>query len=325
MARDSRSPERWRKRRTPSSSPEKRRPRSEHRDSEPTWRRQEHQRDSGHRRNETEDNEHIRGAGDFQEYRRMKRARKSEKASFSIWAGSPSPSPSPRFRDGRAPPQEKARSSGYQRNDEREQAGNDSSDWEKEREAGGHRQEDESDEKTAAQITQLEQEEAELYTSWMDAEKAAVAAAEEERKKAAEEDTLVGPELPQTVRAAPGKYGGALLPGEGDRMAAYVASGKRIPRRGEVGLTADQIQHFEDLGYVMSGSRHSRMNAIRIRKENQIYSAEEKAALAMFNFEENRKKEQKILVDMQRLVSRTLGEGGDDKAIDLEEEQEEFE
>ena len=34
---------------------------------------------------------------------------------------------------------------------------------------------------------------------------------------------------------------------------------------------------FEDLGYVMSGSRHSRMNAIRIRKENQVYSAEEKA------------------------------------------------
>lgn len=101
------------------------------------------------------------------------------------------------------------------------------------------------------------------------------------------------------------------------RMAAYVASGKRIPRRGEVGLTADQIQHFEDLGYVMSGSRHSRMNAIRIRKENQIYSAEEKAALAMFNFEENRKKEQKILVDMQRLVVRTLGDGSEDKDLGI--------
>ena len=38
----------------------------------------------------------------------------------------------------------------------------------------------------------------------------------------------------------------------------------------QVGLTADQISKFEDLGYVMSGSRHSRMNAIRIRKENQV-------------------------------------------------------
>lgn len=52
-----------------------------------------------------------------------------------------------------------------------------------------------------------------------------------------------------------------------------------------MGLTSDQIEHFENIGYIMSGSRHSRMNAVRIRKENQIYSAEEKAALAMFNFE----------------------------------------
>ena len=104
-------------------------------------------------------------------------------------------------------------------------------------------------------------------------------------------------------------------------MAAYVASGKRIPRRGEVGLTAEQISHFENLGYVMSGSRHSRMNAIRIRKENQIYSAEEKAALAMFNFEENRKKEQKIRADMQKLVARTLGEGGEDQEAILSDEE----
>jgi hypothetical protein len=36
----------------------------------------------------------------------------------------------------------------------------------------------------------------------------------------------------------------------------------------------------------MSGSRHKRMNAIRIRKENQVYSAEETRALALLNFEE---------------------------------------
>ena len=38
-------------------------------------------------------------------------------------------------------------------------------------------------------------------------------------------------------------------------------------------MTADQIAKYEDLGYVMSGSRHSRMNAIRIRKENQVCPA----------------------------------------------------
>lgn len=99
------------------------------------------------------------------------------------------------------------------------------------------------------------------------------------------------------------------------RMLEYVASGKRIPRRGEVGLSSDQISHFEELGYVMSGSRHSRMNAVRIRKENQIYSAEEKAALAMFNFEENKRREAKILEDMKSLVDRTMGQAGEDGAF----------
>ena len=45
-------------------------------------------------------------------------------------------------------------------------------------------------------------------------------------------------------------YGGALLAGEGSAMAAYVQEGKRIPRRGEIGLTSDQISSFEDVGYV---------------------------------------------------------------------------
>ena len=49
------------------------------------------------------------------------------------------------------------------------------------------------------------------------------------------------------------------------------------------------------------------------RKENQVYTAEEKAALAMVNFEENKKKEVRILEEMRRLVDRTLGQGGEDE------------
>ena len=71
-------------------------------------------------------------------------------------------------------------------------------------------------------------------------------------------------------------FGHALLPGEGEAMAEYVKMGKRIPRRGEIGLTSNEITTFEDSGYVMSGSRHRRMEAVRIRKENQIYSADDK-------------------------------------------------
>ena len=57
----------------------------------------------------------------------------------------------------------------------------------------------------------------------------------------------------------------------------------------------------------MSGSRHKRMNAVRIRKENQIYSAEEKRALQLFNYEEKQKRENQILADSRQLVQDKVG------------------
>ncbi|RMC21514.1 hypothetical protein DUI87_02380 [Hirundo rustica rustica] len=101
-------------------------------------------------------------------------------------------------------------------------------------------------------------------------------------------------------------YGHALLPGEGAAMAEYVKAGKRIPHRGEIGLTSEEIASFENSGYVMSGSRHRHMEAVRLRKENQIYSADEKRALASFNQEERRKRENKILASFREMVYRKL-------------------
>mmetsp|Transcript_30324 Transcript_30324/g.42465 ORF Transcript_30324/g.42465 Transcript_30324/m.42465 type:complete len:464 (-) Transcript_30324:85-1476(-) len=111
-------------------------------------------------------------------------------------------------------------------------------------------------------------------------------------------------ELLNNMSQSKGSYGGYLLPGEGDAMAEYVKSGMRIPRRGEVGITADQIENLEDLGYVMSGSRHRRMNAVRIRKENQVYSAEEKRALAMYNFEEKANRESTLVGELRELLEK---------------------
>ncbi|PIA31797.1 hypothetical protein AQUCO_04900228v1 [Aquilegia coerulea] len=128
-----------------------------------------------------------------------------------------------------------------------------------------------------------------------------------QKKPDLDEEAVVGP-MPLPRAEGHISYGGALRPGEGDAIAQYVQQGKRIPRRGEVGLSADEIQRYEDLGYVMSGSRHQRMNAIRIRKENQVYSAEDKRALAMFNYEEKAKREHKVMADLQRLVQRHIGE-----------------
>eukprot|EP00640_Fibrocapsa_japonica_P009805 CAMPEP_0113951630 /NCGR_PEP_ID=MMETSP1339-20121228/87225_1 /TAXON_ID=94617 /ORGANISM="Fibrocapsa japonica" /LENGTH=79 /DNA_ID=CAMNT_0000959951 /DNA_START=24 /DNA_END=263 /DNA_ORIENTATION=+ /assembly_acc=CAM_ASM_000762 len=62
------------------------------------------------------------------------------------------------------------------------------------------------------------------------------------------------------------------------------------------------------MGYVMSGSRHTRMNAIRIRKENQIYTAEEKRALALITFEEKQQKENQLLADFRGMLQERLKE-----------------
>lgn len=52
----------------------------------------------------------------------------------------------------------------------------------------------------------------------------------------------------------------------------------------------------------MSGSRHRRMEAVRLRKEGQIYSADEKRALAMFNKEERLKREEKVMSHLKEMV-----------------------
>ena len=47
------------------------------------------------------------------------------------------------------------------------------------------------------------------------------------------------------------------------------------------------------------------MEAVRIRKENQIYSADERRALAMFHWEEKQKKEAKIAQDFKSLLQNS--------------------
>jgi hypothetical protein len=99
-----------------------------------------------------------------------------------------------------------------------------------------------------------------------------------------------------------GQYGKALLPGEGQAIAQYVQQNLRIPRRGEIGYSGNEIEKYEDSGFVMSGSRHAKMNAVRIRKENQVYSAEEQRALALITMEENQQKEAALMEDFRVML-----------------------
>lgn len=162
------------------------------------------------------------------------------------------------------------------------------------------------------EIVRLQAQELELFTSWLEETREIEKLEAEKRAREEEEDKMVGPVpiVPEGVVGFEADYGTHLRPGEGSAMAAYVQQGARIPRRGEVGLDASQIEMFEKIGYVMSGNRNAKMNAVRIRKENQVYTAEEKAALAMLNFEENKRKEAKILEDMKKLVEKTVDNAG---------------
>ena len=110
-------------------------------------------------------------------------------------------------------------------------------------------------------------------------------------------------------------YGGALLRGEGSAMAAFLAedSEARIPRRGEIGLTSDEIAKYEEVGYVMSGSRHKRMNAVRMRKENQVISAEEKRGILKLQKEERERREQILREEFGELVKEKLSVQGPKK------------
>eukprot|EP00892_Ulva_mutabilis_P002833 jgi/Ulvmu1/12550/UM090_0037.1 len=219
-------------------------------------------------------------ANSFAEYRRLKRQKMADNKEWLIWGRSPSPIDEPLLRA-----------------DDEVQA---------EQPTDGKREPD-----IDPAEEEIDQEELRIFIKWLEMFKAEMTEQEEKRKKEEEESRPVGPAPPPKARVDdPSSYGINLRPGEGERMAEFARQGQRIPRRGEVGLTSEQIESFEDVGYVMSGSRHSRMNAIRIRKENQVYTAEEKAALAMFNQEEAKRKEQQLTDQFKKLIQETIGEAG---------------
>ena len=133
-------------------------------------------------------------------------------------------------------------------------------------------------------------------------------------------DEDIGPQPMQKIggkKVDERSYGGALLRGEGSAMAAFLQDGieARIPRRGEIGLSSEQIAQYEDVGYVMSGSRHRRMNAVRMRKENQVISAEEKRGILKLQRDERERREAILREEFSELVNERLkGSGSEPRA-----------
>ncbi len=118
------------------------------------------------------------------------------------------------------------------------------------------------------------------------------------------QDDIIGPKLVATKDSYQG-YGEDLMPGEGAAIASFVQQNKRIPRRGEVGLSSDQIEQYEKAGYVMSGSRHRLMNAIRMRKENQVITEEQKKMMAKLKVEERLERENRILSEFRDMAKKS--------------------
>jgi len=121
-----------------------------------------------------------------------------------------------------------------------------------------------------------------------------------------DEEPLIGPQplhLNTSNAAQRTSYGTDLLPGEGAAIASYIQQGQRIPRRGEIGLSTDKIESYERAGYVMSGSRNFRINAVRIRKEEQVKSVEERRAAAREKLEERVRKEAEIVGQFREMVA----------------------
>lgn len=133
-----------------------------------------------------------------------------------------------------------------------------------------------------------------------------------QRNQPVDDDEEIGPMPYQKIkeRIDEREYGGQLLHGEGSAMAAFIQDGARIPRRGEIGLTSDQIASFEQVGYVMSGSRHRKMNMVRMRKENQVISAEEKRSILKLQKEERERREELLKQEFKELVTEKLGSIG---------------
>jgi len=128
------------------------------------------------------------------------------------------------------------------------------------------------------------------------------------------DDEEVGPQVPAAAIDKDGKVDmkayAHMRPGEGAAMAAFAASGQRIPRRGEIGLSSEEIEKYEESGYVMSGSRHRRMNAVRMRKENQVISAEEKRGILKLQKEEKEKRESLIVNQFKEMMEDKLAKAG---------------
>lgn len=149
------------------------------------------------------------------------------------------------------------------------------------------------DTSTASKKKLAEEEEA-----YSQEEEQADAAVSKEKSSIEEEERRSKEKTPST------KYDAPLLPGEASAILPYIQSGRRIPRRGEIGLTSESIERFERAGYVMSGSRNAYMTAMRMKKENAVMSVEEEKRLLKLSIEAKKKHEEGVVASFRSIIDK---------------------
>ena len=89
-------------------------------------------------------------------------------------------------------------------------------------------------------------------------------------------------------------------------MAAFVQRAVRIPRRGEIGLSGEQIEAYQRAGFIISGDQHKRMTAVRLRKENQVLSAEQARDVAIEHQQERERVENEMVQTIRATVAQQV-------------------
>lgn len=208
---------------------------------------------------------------DFMQSRRLQREIIGEEGAPSAWAESPSPRESSDDEKEKALEKKASKKASKKAKKKKKKKSGDKNEKKKKKSSKKHRKKDKSSKKRKKKISSSEgssdssssgsssgeDEGEEWVEKSMVGKKGGSARAGSSKGGAMEDelgDEVVGP-IKTSGNLSLKDLGRALLPGEGAAMAAYVTEGKRIPRRGEIGLTSDEIANFEDVGYVMSGSR----------------------------------------------------------------------
>ncbi|SIO73836.1 UPF0396 protein [Babesia microti strain RI] len=94
-----------------------------------------------------------------------------------------------------------------------------------------------------------------------------------------------------------------IAEGKSRTLTQYALNDNRISRKA-AGMTPEEVEKYESLGYVMSGSSHWRMNQAKLLKEKEHYSVEDQRSKAILNPEERANKEVELINNLKEMLKK---------------------